>query len=1102
MNNSLRSLLGVAACVLFTGLLFAQQHRQPDSPERHSTPVRAGQLIPTTLPDGTTVHLNLQEVNVMSADLTRAAPDIYTFRVANEGLRGAVTLADTQVLGDIEYRGEWLSLRRTSLPGQDLTLRAVAHATPIEEGADQRTCATETLSSPTPLGTLLSKSRSSTLNNTNGKFKRTYRLAVAATGEFYAGNGANVAQARATIVQTVSFLNLIFENDLAVTFTLVDPKIYEDPDTDPFQPDQMGGDRRVNQAAEVIADNFPDASYDVGMVFHQWASDGGWNSGGSAYVGVLCDNDLIPKAYGSSTPNEPDGKDGPYKAGGWSGSYSNTSIGWKRMVSHELAHMLGGTHTFNGAGTNCTSANISGSSAVEIGSGTTLLSYANLCNSAYNVPYDPVTSSYFHQFSIAQMLAYLEQKACAQETNSNNSPPQVNANPCSANTTIPSGTPFLLRGSASDTDVDDRLTYSWEQIDEDGAGTVSQGATLNEAGLDNLTAGMSEVAPLFRSYPASTDPVRRFPSNPSGQSTEFEVLPEVARVMTFALTVRDNHPGAGGMATESVTVNVDQSGPLVFHGPASTAPLVPGEAYTFSWDPNGSEDLCGQVTVEMALNDSDIYAYSLGTVAYADGTANLQIPAGVPTTDRLRFRLICSDTPCQTFYAVDRNLREVYNENCTASATNIYPQEYISAEVGSRDTELELSTVGETVDQLSISGNLGEQYTGYAYRRGKELYSGCTKVAIDLPVDHHTIVPSESGDFRFAVTSRREYLGITIYEESFDPENGCATWINSMFGNGIYHHDVIAPLVAGKKYVLTVSTYDKNHPVRDENPLDYSIQVVGSPEGNKWIQDLAPAPGYDYTYLAVAQEEGEDIRAVSSTADFSLLTAGNYRVYGIAYPVSTKPRGWVGNKLTTVVMDDAGGCRRLSDNSRSMSLVGAQAVVPVEWLSFTGTPRSGGIGLHWSVASETQNDYFDVQRSSDGKQWQDIGRVSGAGSSNQLATYRHLDSQPVSGTNLYRLRQVDYDGSNHFSSVITVAWTVVHQSGLAVYPNPFVDYFDVLPSTTTTGLPILYDAQGRDLSSSIGVESGPKRTRITTAGLPAGLYLLHYGEETLRVIKR
>lgn len=110
--------------------------------------------------------------------------------------------------------------------------------------------------------------------------------------------------------------------------------------------------------------------------------------------------------------------------------------------------------------------------------------------------------------------------------------------------------------------------------------------------------------------------------------------------------------------------------------------------------------------------------------------------------------------------------------------------------------------------------------------------------------------------------------------------------------------------------------------------------------------------------------------------------------------------------------------------------------LPVTLVSFTGTATKTGNVLDWETAGETDNAYFAIERSTDGRGFSDIGTVTGNGTTAMEERYSYTDMNPVPGTvNYYRLRQVDNDGWANYSSVIAIR----NDGGplsYNVYPNP------------------------------------------------------------------
>ncbi len=112
----------------------------------------------------------------------------------------------------------------------------------------------------------------------------------------------------------------------------------------------------------------------------------------------------------------------------------------------------------------------------------------------------------------------------------------------------------------------------------------------------------------------------------------------------------------------------------------------------------------------------------------------------------------------------------------------------------------------------------------------------------------------------------------------------------------------------------------------------------------------------------------------------------------------------------------------------------AGAILPVSLSSFTAKKMEKSILLGWETETEINNDYFAVERSTDGRDFEQLTEVSGNGNSTGQITYDFEDRNPESAINYYRLRQVDYDGTEAFSEIITVNFTDIRLD-LNLYPT-------------------------------------------------------------------
>jgi len=323
---------------------------------------------------------------------------------------------------------------------------------------------------------------------------RTYRLALACTGEYAQYHGGNTADALAAMATTINRVNGIFMRDLSIQLQIVannDQIVFLNGATDPF--DNQDPNQLLNANQDICDEQIGVANYDIGHVF----TTGG---GGTAHLNSFC-NDAIKAGGVTGLPN-PIGD--PFDID---------------FVAHEIGHQFGATHTHN----NDCSRSIS--SAFEPGSGSTIMSYAGICFPTVQMNSDP----YFHGYNI-QQINFATTNSCAAISITNNNPPQAHAG---RDLFLPIGTPFELVGTGTDPD-NQALSYCWEQMDNEFA-VMPPEATATEG-------------PAFRSLPPTESPSRYFPALEyllNNESPEWEVLPLVNRSMEFRLTVRDNFTGGG-----------------------------------------------------------------------------------------------------------------------------------------------------------------------------------------------------------------------------------------------------------------------------------------------------------------------------------------------------------------------------------------------------------------------------------------------------------------------------------------------------------------------------------------------------------------------------
>jgi len=566
-----------------------------------------GAQLELPLPDGSLLRFEVENSPVMESGLAVRYPEIQTYRVSGlddpaitgrldmtpEGFHALLTTPQGMVLIDPDGAGGYLSyfardyrLAAKGLPGETNPSICLV-------GDDQQTA-------NRPVDEYALRSSGS---------RRVYRLAVAATGEYTTYHGGTVSAALAAVVTAINRVNQIYGRDLAIQFVLVannDKIIYTDATTDPYT--NSDGVAMLSENQTNLDDVIGSANYDVGHVF----STGG---GGIAVVGCGCLAGA--KAKGVTGRPDPEG-----------------DIFYIDLVAHELGHQLDAVHSFNGTTGSCGGINRIAESAVEPGSGSTIMSYAGLCD-VENL--QDHSDAVFHAWSMKEIVAYTTTgsgASCGTLVTTTNTAPNVSAG---IDYIIPARTPFILRGSATDPDMD-VLSYQWDEMDP-GMNFSTDATTFGTDRGGN---------PLFRSFMPITTPLRVLPrlSNQlANVDDDAEVLPIFSRTMNFRLTARD---GRSGVGEDDMQVTVEDTGQAFSVVDSINPTQTSGQPFTLTWNVAGTNSPpinCAYVDIHLLTFNFDKTSYCeypIKTQTLNDNNELITIPSGLGTT-RGRIRVKCSN---------------------------------------------------------------------------------------------------------------------------------------------------------------------------------------------------------------------------------------------------------------------------------------------------------------------------------------------------------------------------------------------------------------------------------------------------------------------------
>ncbi len=162
--------------------------------------------------------------------------------------------------------------------------------------------------------------------------------------------------------------------------------------------------------------------------------------------------------------------------------------------------------------------------------------------------------------------------------------------------------------------------------------------------------------------------------------------------------------------------------------------------------------------------------------------------------------------------------------------------------------------------------------------------------------------------------------------------------------------------------------------------------------------------------------------------------------------------------------------------------------LPIELLFFDAELIDDNVLLKWSTLSETDNDYFEIQRSTDAVNWETIKKENGAGYSVSQISYKATDLYPLLNSSYYRLKQTDFNGNYTYSAIREVYYNNGFEK-LKVYPNPAQNFLTVELENIGSYQISIYNSVGKKIAK-INNEFSNNQAKLDLRNLPSGLYFL------------
>lgn len=889
---------------------------------------------------------------------------------------------------------------------------------------------------------------------------REYEVALTCTGQFHDLNGGTVPGAEAALLSRLQQISLIYEQELSIRFRasllLVNTDSLAPPFTDP-----NNRSTSINETSAHINANLGGEDPDLGHGFHERTYG---NLAGLAGVGVVCKS-TNSKFRGYTIMRH---------------DFPSSII----VQLHEFGHMFSCRHSNYGCGSG-------GCGRYEPGQGTSIMSTSAGCTTDDN--YDSRTG-YFGIGSLQSIITYITLGAeadagancapttfgiwsdCSDPISTMNNIPVSDANSDGINgLTIPHSTPFELSGSGTDADGNGSLTFNWEQYDTD----LNSDIPANTA--NNPTAA------LFRTFIPSASTTRTVPrlatilAN-STNGTGGETLPSVARTLTWRLTVRDNLAGNGGIACDEIFLNVAGTGPFEITTQNTATAWSAGDTENILWSVAGTDAgvfTCPNVDILWSTDGGMTFPTSLATNVPNNGSYDIEVPAGETSLGRLK--IVCTGGSNIFFDINNTNIAVIVG--CPATSVDIVNDDPVAAPAG--DASLDLNLIaGVPISMVSGTINSDDLTTRIAI----EFNGACNgNISNDPVFEQRSFMVDAAGTYTISETASGYNNVLTLYENSYAPFQGCTDWLQcSWVINGA--SNVVSPsisnaLVTNQVYVLL------NHGTNNSQFGTYNNTFSG-PGTVFEVSDIIPT-GFQL-YFVMVNSVG-NIVAIGTDADLSsaaLYPEDIYTVNTLVSPASTDFSNYVGGGFATLQTDVTNGttCGAFG----STVPVTVQTALPVSLTNFSATLVEPHVQLNWQTVSELNNDFFTLERSADGRNFTQLTKVPGNGTTNANVDYQFLDKNPLPGTSYYRLMQTDFDGTSEYVGDVLVI-NRDGNKGIRIQPNPIAA--DILELQISGGADkmhlYIYNTNGQLLRSDIrNTTEGITSVSLPVNDLSQGVYLL------------
>lgn len=348
-----------------------------------------------------------------------------------------------------------------------------------------------------------------------------------------------------------------------------------------------------------------------------------------------------------------------------------------------------------------------------------------------------------------------------------------------------------------------------------------------------------------------------------------------------------------------------------------------------------------------------------------------------------------------------------------------------------------------------------------------------------IPVaDNKSYIGLDAETLRFVPTNNTTYPNAIPLNNVSGSMQGPVSLVDGTMPGNVTGTDYNAGFIGATAGANNNMTFVTNGIVKDPNNPSVTLTntvLVYTFEGQPFILNPSPSPT-DPSYVFWNSTEGQ--------YEIPQFNPNNLQVW-------FDTDGQTGFTFEYAWINQAGV--QSNNAAFNVNATGPLAVLPVELVYFTATNENCNVVLNWKTASEKNNDYFTVHRSTNGTLWEIIGTVDGNGNSSTPIDYSFMDTPNLSGEVYYRLNQVDYDGMNEWLPIRSVNMKSCNQTLVKVFPNPASEILNIQLLNANIqagyyGVIELYNVAGSlIMSESL---NGNNLQKLNVQNLESGTYML------------